>query len=250
MFIIRIVILTFATLVTASSYAAKPVMIASGVERTSLVELYTSEGCSSCPPAEEWLTRLIEDKRLWKAWVPVAFHVDYWDQLGWKDPYGSRDHSQRQRDYAASWSQGRVYTPGFVVNGLEWPGWFSGEALPESVKGSPGVLTVVIEGGLLEAQFEARAEHTKLVAHVALLGFDIVQPIAAGENRGRTLTHDFVVLDHQTGAMKGAKNRFLATIPIELPADANNYAIAAWVTEPGVMRPVQAVGGWLSGVGR
>src|SRR5262249_27401056 len=88
--------------------------------QTALVELYTSEGCSSCPPAEAWLSRLKDDSALWKNFVPVAFHVDYWDYLGWRDPWAATSFSERQRSYADSWSAVSVYTPGFVLNGKEW----------------------------------------------------------------------------------------------------------------------------------
>src|ERR1700733_854948 len=88
----------------------------SGPSQVSLLELYTSEGCSSCPPAEAWLSALSQSPELWKAVVPVAFHVDYWDNLGWKDWFSSREFTQRQRRYAANWGSGSVYTPAFILN--------------------------------------------------------------------------------------------------------------------------------------
>ena len=87
---------------------------------SSLIELYSSEGCSSCPPAEEWLNHLKGDAGLWKSVFPVAFHVDYWDGLGWPDRFARAEYTQRQRDYAARLRQDSVYTPEFVLNGLEW----------------------------------------------------------------------------------------------------------------------------------
>ena len=91
--------------------------------QTALLELYTSEGCSSCPPAESWLSRLKESPGLWKDFVPLAFHVDYWDYLGWRDPWAAREFSERQRAYAQGWRSENVYTPGFVLNGKEWRDW-------------------------------------------------------------------------------------------------------------------------------
>jgi hypothetical protein len=73
----------------------------SGPARVGLLELYTSEGCSSCPPAESWLSGLAGNDALWKDVVPVAFHVDYWDYLGWRDVFASSAFSERQRDYAS-----------------------------------------------------------------------------------------------------------------------------------------------------
>src|SRR4051812_33062365 len=85
----------------------------SGPEQTTLLELYTSEGCSSCPPAEKWLSHLKESPGLWKDFVPVAFHVDYWDRLGWRDLLADRGFSDRQLAYAESWHSENVYTPAF-----------------------------------------------------------------------------------------------------------------------------------------
>src|SRR5437867_10582189 len=83
--------------------AAAPISFQSQQNRTALLELYTSEGCSSCPPAEAWLSKLKDAPGLWRDFVPIAFHVDYWDSLGWKDPFAIKAYSERQRDYAASW---------------------------------------------------------------------------------------------------------------------------------------------------
>src|SRR5690348_8781739 len=69
----------------------------SGDTQTPLLELYTSEGCSSCPPAEAWLSQLKKSPKLWKDFVPVSFHVDYWDYLGWKDPFAMKAYSRRQQ---------------------------------------------------------------------------------------------------------------------------------------------------------
>src|SRR5712691_12958707 len=88
-------------------------------EQTALIELYTSEGCSSCPSAETWLSRLKESPGLWKDFVPLAFHVDYWDYLGWRDPFAAKEWTARQYEYSANWKSESVYTPGFVVDGRE-----------------------------------------------------------------------------------------------------------------------------------
>ena len=83
---------------------ADNVVFESGAKKVQLLELFTSEGCSSCPPAEASLGRLVNDPRLWHEFVPVAFHVDYWDRLGWKDPFASAEWTKRQRLYAANWN--------------------------------------------------------------------------------------------------------------------------------------------------
>ncbi len=91
----------------------------SGNDRVALVELYTSEGCSSCPPADRWLSRLADDAGLWSEFVPVAFHVDYWDYIGWKDEFADPSNTQRQRGYAAAAGARSIYTPQMVVGGRD-----------------------------------------------------------------------------------------------------------------------------------
>jgi hypothetical protein len=116
----------------------------SGPAQVSLLELYTSEGCSSCPPAEAWLSELSRNPNVWRAVVPVSFHVDYWDNLGWKDAFSSREFTLRQRSYAASWGSESIYTPEFVLNGAEWQGW--GQAVPAGANQQAGKLTVEVRG--------------------------------------------------------------------------------------------------------
>ena len=111
---------------------AAPLEFQSREQQTSLLELYTSEGCSSCPPAESWLSQLKAKTGLWSDFVPVAFHVDYWDSLGWRDKWASPQFTERQRAYAAASASANVYTPEFVLNGAEWRNWFG-------LKGAPGL---------------------------------------------------------------------------------------------------------------
>src|SRR5437867_5566462 len=94
-------------------FASEPKTFESGDTQSSLIELFTSEGCSSCPPAERWLSALKSRSDLWKKAVPVAFHVDYWDHLGWRDRFAKPEFTSRQQRYAAAWGGDSVYTPGF-----------------------------------------------------------------------------------------------------------------------------------------
>lgn len=87
---------------------------------TTLVELFTSEGCSSCPPAEKRLAALRMHPGLWTEFVPVAFHVDYWHRLGWPDRFARPEFTKRQHAYASEWRASSVYTPCFVLGGREW----------------------------------------------------------------------------------------------------------------------------------
>ncbi len=222
--------------------------ITSGPARVGLLELYTSEGCSSCPPAEAWLSDFSKNERLWTGVVPVAFHVDYWDYLGWEDVFANPDFSERQRDYAEKWNASRVYTPGFVFNGTEWRGWFDHAPLP-ATSGDAGTLTASIAKDGVAVTFTpaGTASSRNLVAHIAVLGMGLQRTITAGENKGKTLTHDFLVLGYQEvkltpngstwngrGAWRVAKN----------PAPAQ-HALAVWVSD-GRGAPIQAAGGVLT----
>ena len=100
--------------------AGETLKLDSGNSRVALVELFTSEGCSSCPPADRWMSQLKDDKRLWKQVVPVAFHVDYWDYIGWPDRFATPEYSERQKNHRRLGNVYSVYTPGFLVNGREW----------------------------------------------------------------------------------------------------------------------------------
>ena len=89
----------------------------SGNQQTTLVKLYTSVGCSSCPPADRWYSRLREHPDLWQSVIPIAFHVDYWNYLGWPDRFSDRSYSSRQRKYRSQGRASGVYTPGVFAAG-------------------------------------------------------------------------------------------------------------------------------------
>ena len=221
---------------------------------TSLVELYTSEGCSSCPPAEAWLSNLIASPQLWTEVVPVAFHVDYWDNLGWRDRFASAQWTARQRTYAANWGGDTVYTPGFVRDGREWRQWASSSnaaPLANADKGDGvGQLTVVVKNGknvrVVYHPFDGPA--AARTVSVVLLGCDLNSKVKAGENRGRNLRHDFVALACQTKPLSADKTESVASFELPAPPeDARRLALAVWVEEPGRAGIQQATGGWLTG---
>ncbi len=222
----------------ASTLCATPLVFQSSENATPLLELFTSEGCSSCPPAEDWLSSLKEDAGLWREFVPVAFHVDYWDHLGWRDAFAREEFTKRQRAYAAMWRSGTVYTPGFVWQGGEWSDWRSGKR--KSVAGKAGVLKVVLDNGKLTVDFDQKGVWD---VHAAFLGCGIVVSVRAGENAGRKLTHDFVALTH----VESAVTAFPVDIEMRRPAaqSADKLALAVWISPRAKPAPVQAVGGWL-----
>jgi hypothetical protein len=210
--------------------------------RTHLLELFTSEGCSSCLPAEGWLSNLKNDPRLWQDFVPIAFHVDYWDHLGWRDPFASKVWTERQADYSARWKIESVYTPAFVLDGVAW----RNAAVPSGATEKTGILKITINEERVTAVFTPEnKEGRRYDIHLARLGFALGADVTAGENRGRKLLHDFVVLGLTNETMKSGMKEL--RLPVESTAQNANSrkAIAAWVTQAGQIEPLQAVGGWL-----
>lgn len=212
-----------------------------------LVELFTSEGCSSCPPADAWLSRLKSSPELWKSYVPVAYHVDYWNRLGWTDRFSSPEFTARQHRYAAVWQGNSVYTPEVAVNGREWRGLFDGQPLPTPAGGVVGKLKVTLRDRTrAEIVFSSSGPGPKPSrVEVALLGMNLESDVKRGENGGRKLRHDFVVLQLVTAKLSADGNRYTASVPLADVTTAEPTALAAWVTTGDARPPIQAAGGWI-----
>lgn len=222
--------------------AATEVLFDSGERRVTVLELYTSQGCSSCPPAEDWLAGFKQDKNLWRQLIPVAFHVDYWDYLGWRDPYASADYAERQYRYKRKGGLSSVYTPGMLVDGEEWRGWVRGRK-PQLQGGDAGRLKLSLAGGQISADYTGAGSSVARKLSIAVLGFGLTTRVEAGENRGRNLGQDFVVV----GFAEQLSEDGSWHLPLPEPVDksAERYALAAWVSTPQRPAPLQAVAGWL-----
>jgi len=217
----------------------------SGPSRVSMVELYTSEGCSSCPPADRWLSRLQNDSGLWSTFVPMAFHVDYWDYIGWKDRFAKKEYSQRQRRYAREYQESTVYTPGVRRHGEEWRTWPITRSVSPSDETAGSLNLVVSTGGKFTATYSDLDDQVKSpVLNIAVLGMNLETSVKRGENRGKSLKHDFVVLglsryaSADSGAWSGEILPPVNTAP--------KYAIAAWISDGQNVTPIQATGGFLA----
>jgi hypothetical protein len=171
-----------------------------------VVELFTSQGCSSCPPADRLLSRLKRDPRLAGAVIPLAFHVDYWNHLGWSDPFSSSLWSQRQEGYARAFRSNRIYTPQLVVNGrTECVGSSEIEVMRrvrEALAAGPaGVVSLAGPGaaGGGDARLTVTARLLRPVpgpgvdVWVALTESNLTTAVGAGENATATLHDDQVV---------------------------------------------------------
>ena len=195
-----------------------------------LVELFTSEGCSSCPPADELLTRLEQSQPVAGVEViALSEHVDYWNRLGWTDPYSSAEFSRRQNDYARVFNTDDVYTPQMVVDGrAQFVGSNSGkalEAIEVSARDSKANVTVAVASedknaasltlavrveGLLEISKGDSAEVLLAIAESGLRS-----NVSRGENAGRRLTHSAVVRKFsRVGSIDSQKDRVFSAQPV------------------------------------
>ena len=224
---------------------AEPQTIEGPATQVQLVELFTSEGCSSCPPADAFLGALERDPGLWQRFAPIGLHVDYWDELGWPDRFARALYSERQRHYVKLCRARDVYTPGFFLDGREWRGWFEHRGLPASKGATVGSLRLVVDGTSVSVDTRATglSSHAKQL-HVALLGVGLTSRVRGGENGGRTLQHAFVALSTADAPFVGGSGKLTLAAPgtHEMP---RRTAVVAWVTADGDPTPLQVVGGWL-----
>jgi len=159
-----------------------------------VVELYTSEGCSSCPPADRWLSALKSDRSI----VAMAFHVDYWDRLGWKDRFASPIFTQRQANEQARNGAAYSYTPQVVVAGEDSPRWYRDKSLGKGVR-DPALVDVQLERSGVSYTAVVTAQKgapSRLEAFWVVTEDDHQSNVKAGENKGVTLSHDFVVREY------------------------------------------------------
>ena len=216
----------------------------SGPLLTPVVELYTSEGCSSCPPADRWLSQLKADPGV----VALAFHVDYWDRLGWKDRFGSPAYTARQSEQQRSNGARFSYTPQVVVDGRDRTDWPSiARPIGSSGRRPAAVeLTLVRDGRHVAATVKPLAgAPERMAAYWAVTEQGHVSEVRAGENEGATLKHDFVVRAYRPVAARSVdRNAAATTLDYELPGSddpAHPRAINFVVVNADTGRPVQAV---------
>jgi hypothetical protein len=177
--------------------------VESGPRTTALVELYTSEGCSSCPPADKRLSQFPSREYGLEQLVPISLHVDYWDYIGWKEPFAQPQFSERQSWLVHANGHKTVFTPHFFVSGTEvrdWHGDLSDEL--KRVTARPAHVSIHVHAestgpGTLSVAASATAPPpaNQLGLFVALTEDNLTSRVSAGENRGVTLSHDHVVRD-------------------------------------------------------
>ena len=171
----------------------------------------------------------------------MAFHVDYWNYLGWRDQFSNKEYSLRQRQYARSRRMSTVYTPGFFVDGQEWRRGFS-NGLPSFNAQKVGSLNISVENKKVSGNYVGQAPITDLKLNTALLGMGLTTDIQAGEREGHVTKHEFVVLGYQQQVLEGSE--FTTALP-QPSVQAKQYAVAVWLSKGSDPKPIQAVGGLL-----
>lgn len=189
-------------LLASPAMAGEAVFSASSPQhRVAVLELYTSQGCSSCPPAEHWLSKLKEAGVSSRELIPLAFHVTYWDYIGWKDRYGSERYDYRQREIAQFNKQRTIYTPQFVLAGSDYRTYDRFSSDVNRIIAQPSPLDISIKATAnadveLSVELETNAMQEaagRPVLFLALYENNLTSQVKAGENEGRLLKHDYVV---------------------------------------------------------
>lgn len=241
---------------TAAADAGLACNARSGQGTAALLELYTSEGCSSCPPADRWLSKREADAATGRL-VPLAFHVDYWDYLGWRDPYASGRFSQRQRQVVSA-SGGRVvYTPQVMLDGRDVRAWRDASSFDASLRrinrrdaaADVSLALARVPGG--RWQVDVRVATGKAgagyQAYLAVYENGLRSAVSAGENEGRELRHDYVVREWVGSLAIPADGRLhyrqvLATpLPAAASAGSDPAGVAVFVQHPATGEVLQAL---------
>ncbi|HYX23851.1 MAG TPA: DUF1223 domain-containing protein [Thermoanaerobaculia bacterium] len=226
---------------------------AAGADRTAVVELFTSQGCSSCPPADRLLAKLAHDPQYQGKVIPLSFHVDYWNYIGWQDPFSSARWSDRQKLYGARvFHTNRIYTPQVVVNGrAECVGSEEGQVLGrigDALRQEPaGRVTLAVDpptpDGHLRVKVGAKlaraAGSGDLDLWVAVYESGLSTPVKAGENASRVLRNDRVVRRFEKAltlpAAAGAEKSTELVLGIDKRWKVDALGVAAFLQDPATL---------------
>jgi hypothetical protein len=194
------------------------------VNPKAVVELFTSQGCSSCPKADAKFAELKTRRDV----IALAWHVDYWDYIGWPDTFGAAENSERQRAYAQSWGSSRIYTPQMVVNGTKGVVGSRDREVEGALAGARLDLPVALElkGDMLKVKVAAKPGFGAAVVWLVTYKDHASVLIERGENAGKTIDYTQIVTGKQMlGAWEGAEGTTLKLPLSELGADGSNGAV-------------------------
>ena len=229
----------FVLLMTSSLLAAEPFAV---------VELFASEGCSSCPPADDLLRKLIAQAQVKHQKVYVlSFQVDYWNYLGWKDPYSSKQFTGRQYQYANVLAGSRVYTPQMIINGQEaFIGSDEGKAkeaitrnLQHESVASLNLKVFKDDVGKVRVNYQISKLLDNTLINIALVERGLESHVTAGENEGRLLKHDNIVREFQTITLKEPEGEIqLSSFIDQIRKD--RFSVIAYVQDASNMKVLAA----------
>ncbi len=232
-------ITAFMGTVLVASAAAQTCDVQSGPRPPAVVELYTSQGCSSCPPADRWLSTLKAGDNV----LALSFHVNYWNHLGWRDPFATPQTTARQYRLKEALGGKHVYTPQVVLNGRDHRGWHGQRA--DSLAGLPATtapgLRLSRRGDVVTAQIASAPgadPAARLAGYWAVLQDGLVSRVTRGENAGEDLRNDHVVSDYQPVSPWTAVQGHSAQLALQ---PGSKQRVAFVVTQPGLTQPVQAL---------
>lgn len=206
----------------------------------AVVELFTSEGCSSCPPADKVLAKLVASQAQSKAPIYcLTYHVDYWDDLGWPDRFADKRFTQRQRDYGQALKVRSIYTPQMIVNGqTEFVGSnakTAAQAIADAQQ-TPSQVSITLStkrlaGGKVQVHFDLAGQPENAVIHIAQVETGLETAVQRGENAGETLKHANVV---RAWATVDIQSKTSGEVILELPRgiDLMQSRVIAFVQEP------------------
>lgn len=217
-------LLLSALLLTCTLHDKKDVKVKNEMEGFAVIELFTSEGCSSCPPADKLLETINKDYA-GKNVLTLSYHVDYWDKLGWKDDFGSAENTARQNYYANTFNLNSIYTPQVVINGAkEFVGSDRNKMVStlQSAKktNKPITLNAITANNRIKVHYKVNDPSTGESMLVALVQKQATTNVKRGENGGRKLNHVNIVRQFQL-----AKNK--SNLEFTLPGEKNDFFIAA-----------------------
>jgi hypothetical protein len=242
------------TVIVALPAQAAKCTAESGNRTTALVELYTSEGCSSCPPADRWLSALGTRGYAPDRVVPLSLHVDYWDYIGWKDGFAKGEFSSRQRKLGQQQRLAFVYTPQVMLQGKDFRAWSSSafdQAL-DRINAQPARAHLGLEIESLDRKavtVKVRADlpdsgsSKDVVLYLATYENKLASDVTAGENRGERLKHDYVVLEW-VGPIEFATGPSLTerrALPLLPKAVPGHSGVAAFVQNRRTTEVLQAL---------
>lgn len=213
----------------------------SAATRTQLIELYTSEGCSSCPPADKWLSALIPKVVTAEEVVPLAYHVDYWDRLGWRDRFADPAFTARQYAGAKISGSGFVFTPQVVLAGRNFGAWGNSSSLQRGVSAARTTMPdasitlrqqAVAAGKVafeVQAQLRQGFNANEVRIYAALFQNGLVSEVGKGENSGSRLHHDYVVRSLLNSKAIDSTGKIIFQERFILPEDAQPKAMGVAV---------------------